>query len=136
MGYCPRPPGEIQRYKGVTPRLCPRYSPAMSRGSGGVVYIDWCITFTPRRQNCSSDVLSKVWTTVLSCADNSAIMRKGHSRCIYTSGCRRPRTRRRFLRFLIIVPRRRRALVPTSNTASHDYHEKSSGRVSIGMGLR
>jgi len=33
--YCPRPPGEIQRYKGVTPRLCPRYSPAMFRGSGG-----------------------------------------------------------------------------------------------------
>ena len=41
--YCPRPPGEIQRYKGVTPRLCPRYSLAMSRGSGAVVYIVWCI---------------------------------------------------------------------------------------------
>ena len=32
--------------------------------------------------------------------------------------------------------RRRRAVAPTSNTASHDYHEKISWRVSIGMGLR
>ena len=31
--------------------------------------------------------------------------------------------------------RRRRAVTPTSNTANHDYHEKSSWRVSIGMGL-
>ena len=44
--------------------------------------------------------------------------------------------------FLIIVRRRRRrrrrrrAVAPTSNTASQDYHEKSSWRVSIGMGLR
>ena len=32
--------------------------------------------------------------------------------------------------------RRRRAVAPTSNTASHDYHEKSSSRVSFGMVLR
>ena len=31
--------------------------------------------------------------------------------------------------------RRRRAFAPTSNTASHDYHGKSSSRVSIGMVL-
>ena len=43
------------------------------------------------------------------------------------------------IRILLIIVRRRRrrrAVAPTSNTASQDYHEKSSWRVSIGMGLR
>ena len=43
------------------------------------------------------------------------------------------------IRILLIIVRRRRrrrAVAPTSNTASHDYHEKISLRVSIGMGLR
>ena len=47
------------------------------------------------------------------------------------------------IRILLIIVRRRRrrrrrrrAVAPTSNTASHDYHEKISWRVSIGMGLR
>ena len=31
--------------------------------------------------------------------------------------------------------RRRRAYALTSNTAGHDYHEKSNSRVSISMGL-
>ena len=38
---------------------------------------------------------------------------------------------------LIIVLRRRpRAVARTSNTTGHDYHEKSSWRVSMSMGLR
>ena len=44
------------------------------------------------------------------------------------------------IRILLIIVRRRRrrrrAVAPTSNTASHDYHEKISWRVSIAMGLR
>ena len=42
------------------------------------------------------------------------------------------------IRILLIIVRRRRrrAVAPTSNTASHDYHEKISWWVSIGMGLR
>ena len=44
------------------------------------------------------------------------------------------------IRILLIIVRRRRrrrrAVAPTSNTASHSYHEKMSWRVSIGMGLR
>ena len=43
------------------------------------------------------------------------------------------------IRILLIDVRRRgrrRAVAPTNNTASHDYHEKSSSRVSISVVLR